>query len=194
MNGLCTWEKAAENSSLSTRTAYPVRLAALTFISRPALSVQGLSLQLSKGHCHALPSLPRNPPIRPRRTREGDFPLFQRSVSDECRAEVIITHAPSTSEVCETHAQHVEKSIASPAPSALLTFTLNGLPSPAREIDHSDPPSIPSLIHSVGLPIEYVKQPRFLSQIHKRVTLAWIIPGPFFYRQIHTTSAEDLKW
>jgi len=31
----------------------------------------------------------------------------------ECRAEVIITHAPSTSDACETHAQPVEKFIAS---------------------------------------------------------------------------------
>jgi hypothetical protein len=30
----------------------------------------------------------------------------------DCRAEVIIVHAPSTSDACETHAQHVEKSIA----------------------------------------------------------------------------------
>jgi len=30
------------------------------------------------------------------------------------RAEVIITHAPSVSDACETHARPVEKSIASP--------------------------------------------------------------------------------
>jgi hypothetical protein len=34
----------------------------------------------------------------------------------ECRAEVIITHAPSTLDACETHVQPVEESIATLAP------------------------------------------------------------------------------
>jgi hypothetical protein len=38
---------------------------------------------------------------------------LQRSVSVSSRAEVTITHAPSTSNACEMHAQPVEKSIAS---------------------------------------------------------------------------------
>jgi hypothetical protein len=41
----------------------------------------------------------------------------------ECRAEVIITHAPSTSDACETHAQPVEKSIVTLSPSALPTLS-----------------------------------------------------------------------
>src|SRR5271154_2865123 len=61
---------------------------------------------------HALPSLPRNPPIRPRWTRESALLSSVQSLY-ECRAETIITHAPSMSDACETHAQSVEKSIAS---------------------------------------------------------------------------------
>jgi len=38
---------------------------------------------------------------------------LQRSVSVRSRAEVIIMHTPSTSDACETHAQPIEKSIAS---------------------------------------------------------------------------------
>jgi ankyrin repeat protein len=50
-----------------------------------------------------MPSLPRNPPIRTRWTRDVNFSL-QRSVSVRSRAEVIIMHTPSTSDACETHA------------------------------------------------------------------------------------------
>jgi hypothetical protein len=45
--------------------------------------------------------------------REMLYSSFQRSVSVRSRAEVIITHMPSTSDACEVHAQPVEKSIAS---------------------------------------------------------------------------------
>jgi hypothetical protein len=41
------------------------------------------------------------------------------------RAEVIVTHMSSMSDVCETHAQSVEKPIASLATSALLTHVVN---------------------------------------------------------------------
>jgi hypothetical protein len=49
----------------------------------------------------------------------------QRSVSVRSRAEFIVAHMPSTSDVCETHAQSVEKSIASLATSALLADVVN---------------------------------------------------------------------
>jgi hypothetical protein len=43
-----------------------------------------------------------------------EIPLLQRSVSVCCRAEAIITQAPSTLYTCETHAPYVvENSIAS---------------------------------------------------------------------------------
>jgi hypothetical protein len=45
---------------------------------------------------------------------EGRCSSLQRSVSVHSGAEVIITHMPSASDACETHAQPVEKkSIAS---------------------------------------------------------------------------------
>jgi hypothetical protein len=40
-------------------------------------------------------------------------PLFSVQSLYECRAEVIITHAPRTSGACVSHAQPVEKPIAS---------------------------------------------------------------------------------
>jgi len=64
---------------------------------------------------HTMPSLPRNPPIGPRWTRERVIPLSSVQSLYDCRAEVIITNTPSTSDVCETHARVVEKFIASPA-------------------------------------------------------------------------------
>src|SRR5947199_6971699 len=54
----------------------------------------------------------KNQPIRLCWTRDGIF-LSQRSVSVRSRAEVIITHTPSTSDACEMHVQPVEKSISS---------------------------------------------------------------------------------
>jgi hypothetical protein len=51
--------------------------------------------------------------------REGVISLFGVQCLYDCRAEVIITHMPSTSDVCEAHARPVEMSIASLAPSAL---------------------------------------------------------------------------
>jgi hypothetical protein len=44
---------------------------------------------------------------------ERQYISLQRSVSVHSRAEVIITHAPSTLDACETHAPSIEKSIAS---------------------------------------------------------------------------------
>jgi hypothetical protein len=64
--------------------------------------------------CHAVPSLPRNPPIKPRWTRGDMFSLF--NIQPLCVVEVklsFITHTPSMPDACETHAQPVEKSIAS---------------------------------------------------------------------------------
>ena len=56
---------------------------------------------------------PRNPPIRPRWTRDGIFlSAFSPCMS---RAEVIITHTPSTSDAHEMRSKSVEKSIANPA-------------------------------------------------------------------------------
>jgi hypothetical protein len=46
-------------------------------------------------------------------TRENELLLSSVQSLYECRAEVIITHAPSTSDACDMHAQSVEKSIAS---------------------------------------------------------------------------------
>jgi hypothetical protein len=71
-----------------------------------------------------MPSLPRNPPIRSRLDERIRSPLSSAQSRYECRAEVIITHAPSTSDACEMHAQPVEKSIASLALRALLTLRL----------------------------------------------------------------------
>jgi hypothetical protein len=98
---------------------------------------------------HALPSLPRHLPIRPRRTREGDF--LSSSVQSLTSTEVIITHASNTSEACETHAQPVEKSLASPALSALLTFTLNGCHQRrVRETTPIHPPSLAPFLSTVS--------------------------------------------
>jgi len=66
---------------------------------------------------HAMPSLPRNPPIRRHWTRESVIPLSSVQSLYDCRAEVIITHTPSTSDACETHARPVEKFIACPTQS-----------------------------------------------------------------------------
>ena len=65
--------------------------------------------------CYTTLSLLRNPPIRPFWTREGIIALSSVKSLYDCRAEVIITHTPSTSDACETHARPVEKSITSPA-------------------------------------------------------------------------------
>jgi len=60
-------------------------------------------------------------PLIPLLDQRRYVPLSSVQSLYECRAEVIITHAPSTSDACETHAQPVEKSIASLVLSALLT-------------------------------------------------------------------------
>ena len=65
--------------------------------------------------CHATLSLLRNPPIRPFWTREGMITLSSVKSLYDYRAEVIITHTPSTSDAYKTHARPVEKSITSPA-------------------------------------------------------------------------------
>jgi hypothetical protein len=63
--------------------------------------------------CQAyLPSLPRKP-VRLRWTRKEVNRLSTGQSLYECSAKVIITHAPSMSGACETHARPVEKVIAS---------------------------------------------------------------------------------
>jgi hypothetical protein len=49
------------------------------------------------------------------------YPSLQRSGSVRGRGEVVVTHTPSISDACETHAQSVEKSIASLALRFCLT-------------------------------------------------------------------------
>jgi hypothetical protein len=74
-----------------------------------------VSLEPDEGLGQAMPSLPRrNPPEDP---AGREMVCFLSSVQSlyKCRAEVITTHAPSTSDACERHAQHVEKSISSQA-------------------------------------------------------------------------------
>src|SRR4051794_31809661 len=51
------------------------------------------------------------------------YSSLQRSVSVRSRAEVIITHAPSMSDACETHAQPRREVYCQPSPSALLTIS-----------------------------------------------------------------------
>jgi hypothetical protein len=63
--------------------------------------------------CHPMPSPSRNPPIRSFWTREDVIPLSSVQSLYDFRAEVIITHTPSSSDACETHTRPVEKSIAS---------------------------------------------------------------------------------
>src|SRR4051794_22605668 len=60
-------------------------------------------------------ALPRNPPKRPRWTREGIF------LSVRSRAEVIITHTPSTSDACETHGHPRREVYCQSTHPALLT-------------------------------------------------------------------------
>ena len=63
--------------------------------------------------CTASKEFNANTPIRQHYLKERVYPSLQRSVSVRSRAGVTITHTPSTLDACETHAQSVEKSIAS---------------------------------------------------------------------------------
>src|SRR5277367_2124751 len=74
--------------------------------------------------CHAktrMLSLPRAGLFRYTGQREESSPP-QRSVSVLCRAEVIISHAPSTLQACETHVTGRREVYCPPSPSALLTY------------------------------------------------------------------------
>ena len=69
-------------------------------------------LIIAEMSCYAKPA--KNPTDKtPAGREEGVIPLSKCSVSVRSRFEVTITHTPSTSNACETHAQPVEKFIAS---------------------------------------------------------------------------------
>jgi hypothetical protein len=62
--------------------------------------------------CYAKPT--KKPTSKTPRDGEMDVPLSSVQSLYECRAEVIITYTSSTPDACETHAQPVEESTASP--------------------------------------------------------------------------------
>jgi hypothetical protein len=70
------------------------------------------SFQMSIVSCYAKPAK-KHTDKDPRWRREGIFLFSSVQSLYECRAEVIITHAPGTLDACGTHTQLVEKSIAS---------------------------------------------------------------------------------
>jgi hypothetical protein len=88
--------------------------------------------------------------------------LLQRSVSVRSRAEVIVTHMPSTSDVCETHAQSVEKPIPSLATSALLTHVVNILGSSLRS-------PLSRNLHYAGLADERFEETKSITELYQKL-------------------------